>query len=57
MTYPEKLRLVLALGGLGFLIAGIATESRLIVWVAIALLGLAFILRLYLRRQRPSQTD
>jgi hypothetical protein len=50
MTYPEKLRLVLALGGLGFLIAGIATESRLIVWVAIALLGLAFILRLYLRR-------
>jgi hypothetical protein len=51
MTFLEKVRLVLALAGFAFLLAGIATESRLIVWGAIMLLGSAFLVRLYLRKR------
>jgi Flp pilus assembly protein TadB len=57
MTFVEKVRLVLAIAGLVFLVAGIATESRLIVWVAIVLLGMAFIARLYLRSKANSQRN
>jgi hypothetical protein len=53
MTFLHRVRLVLALGGLVFLIAGVATKNRLIVWVAIGLLGAAFLVRLYLRRTPP----
>lgn len=55
MTFLEKARLVLAVAGLVFLVAGVATESRLIVWGAIALLGVAFIIRLILRKKADSQ--
>ena len=51
MSYLEKIRLVLAAAGFIFLLAGIATGSRLIVWGAIALLGSAFLLRLYVRKR------
>jgi len=51
MSFLEKLRLVLALAGMVFLVAGIATNSRLIVWGAIALLGAAFVVRLYIRKK------
>jgi hypothetical protein len=51
MSFMEKLRLVLAFAGMVFLVAGIATNSRLIVWGAIALLGAAFVVRLYLRKK------
>jgi hydrogenase-4 membrane subunit HyfE len=57
MTWLEKVRLVLALAGLAFLIAGTATDSRLIVWGAIVLLGLAFIVRVYLRKKVGSQSN
>ena len=51
MSFLEKIRLMLAAAGFIFLLAGIATESRLIVWVAIALLGSAILVRLYLRKR------
>lgn len=51
MSYLEKIRLVLAAAGFIFLLAGIATGNRLIVWVAIALLGSAFLVRVYLRKK------
>lgn len=55
MTFLERVRLVLALAGLIFLVAGVATQSRLIVWGAIVLLGSAFVVRLYLRKKGDSQ--
>lgn len=51
MTFLEKVRLVLALAGMIFLIAGIATNNRWIVWGAIALLGASFVVRLRLRKK------
>ena len=51
MTFLEKFRLLLVVAGFIFLLAGIATESRLIVWVAIGLLAAAFAVRLYLRKR------
>lgn len=54
MTFLEKVRLVVAVAGLIFLIAGIATNSRLIVWGAIVLLSAAFVARLYLRKKRDA---
>ena len=51
MSFLQKVRLVLAIAGMVFLIAGIATNSRLIVWGAIALLGAAFVVRLYRRKK------
>jgi Flp pilus assembly protein TadB len=57
MTFLEKVRLVLVMAGMIFLIAGVATESRLIVWVAIGLLGAAFAVRLYLRKKADSQRN
>jgi Flp pilus assembly protein TadB len=57
MTFLEKVRLVLAIAGLVFLVAGVATGSRLIVWVAMVLLGMAFIARLYLRNKANSQAN
>ena len=54
MTLPEKLRLVGAVAGMMFLLAGIALDSRLIVWVAIVLLAVSFIIRLYLKKKRTA---
>ena len=54
MTFLEKVRLVLAIAGLMFLLAGVAIESRIMVWVAIVLLGMAFIVRLYTRKKSSS---
>jgi hypothetical protein len=51
MNLLDKGRVVFAVAGLMLLVAGIALDSRLIVWVAIALLGLAFLLRLFLRKR------
>jgi hypothetical protein len=50
MVFLNRLRLVLALAGLIFTVVGIARDNRTIIWAAIVLLGLAFLLRLYLRR-------
>lgn len=57
MTFLERVRLVLAVAGLIFLVAGVATESRLIVWGAIVLLGMAFVVRLYLRKKAGSRNN
>ena len=57
MTFLEMVRLVLAVSGLIFLIAGIATDSRLIVWGAIVLLGIAFVVRLYLRKKAEQSRE
>jgi Flp pilus assembly protein TadB len=51
MTRLDRVRLVLALAGLIFLVAGVATDSPPVVWVAIALLGAALVLRLYLKKR------
>lgn len=54
----NRLRLVLALAGMVFAVAGIATEDRRIVWVAIGLLAISFLLRLVRRRRgrdRPGE--
>jgi Flp pilus assembly protein TadB len=47
----NRLRLVLAIGGLVFAVAGIATEDRRIVWAAIGLLGASFLIRMVVRRR------
>jgi hypothetical protein len=57
MTFGEKLRLVLVLAGMVFLIAGVATDSRVIVWVAIGLLAAALMVRLYLRKKTDSRSN
>ncbi len=49
--FLSRLRLVLGLGGMAFLLAGIARGNRLIVWGAIGLLGGSFLVRLYLRKR------
>lgn len=51
MTGLQRVRLVLAVAGMIFLVAGVATDSRLVVWSAIVLLGAALILRLYLKKR------
>ena len=51
MTGLERVRLVFAIGGLAILVAGVALESRLVVWGAIVFLGIAFLLRLYLKKK------
>jgi hypothetical protein len=50
IPFLNRLRLVLAIAGMIFLLIGIGTDSRLIVWCAIGLLAAAFLLRLYLRK-------
>ena len=57
MTRLETVRLVSAIGGLMFLVAGIALDSRLIVWGAIVLLSIAFIVRVYLRKKADSRSN
>ena len=57
MTRLETVRLVSAIAGLMFLVAGVALDSRLIVWAAIVLLSVAFIVRLYLRKKVGSQSN
>ena len=57
MSYLERVRLILALAGMVFLIAGVATDSHRIVWVAIVLLGASFLLRLYLRKTRNTSEE
>jgi hypothetical protein len=57
MRRLETVRLVGAIGGLMFLVAGIVLDSRLIVWGAIVLLSVAFIVRLYLRKKADSRSN
>jgi hypothetical protein len=54
-----RIRLVLALAGMVFAVAGIATKNRLVVWSAIGLLAASFVIRLLLRRQpiQPSDSE
>ncbi|MEP7326516.1 MAG: hypothetical protein ABI836_11250 [Gemmatimonadota bacterium] len=51
MRFLPRLRLVLIVAGLVFTIAGVATNNRIITWVAIGLLGASLLLRLLLRKQ------
>ena len=48
----RSLKLILSLAGMVFAIAGIATDNRAVVWAAIGLLGVAFILRMVERGGR-----
>jgi hypothetical protein len=53
--FLPRLRLVLVLAGLVFAIAGIATDNRIITWVAIGLLGLSLLIRLFLKKRPENQ--
>jgi hypothetical protein len=55
VSFLPRLRLVLALAGLVFAIAGVATDSRIITWAAIGLLTLSLVLRLVLRKRSENQ--
>lgn len=55
MTFLPRLRLVLILAGLAFTVAGLATDNRIVIWVAIGLLGLSLLIRLFLKRQQDKQ--
>jgi hypothetical protein len=48
-----RLRLGLSLLGLALAIAGLVLENRVLVWAAMAVLGLALVLRLALGRRGP----
>lgn len=50
-----RLRVVLILAGLVFAIAGIATNNRIIIWVAIGLLALSLLIRLFLRKRSENR--
>lgn len=52
-----RLRLVLAVAGFAFAVAGIATDNRLVVWVAIGLLGAAMVVRLIARRAEARREE
>lgn len=47
----NPLRIVLAVAGMVFAVAGIATDNRVIIWAAIGLLAVSFVIRLVLRRK------
>lgn len=49
--FLPRLRLVLVLAGLAFAIAGVATNNRIITWVAIGLLALSLLIRLFLKKR------
>jgi hypothetical protein len=55
MIFLNRLRLVLALAGLVFTVAGLAADNRAVIWTAMGLLAGSFGLRLYLRK-RSNQT-
>lgn len=55
MTHLQRLRIVLALAGLVFAIAGVATNNRIITWVAIGLLALSLLVRLFLKKRQETQ--
>lgn len=50
MTFVTRLRLVFALAGLVFALVGMATDNRIVIWVAIGLLGVALLLRLFIKK-------
>lgn len=52
MTWLDRLRIVLALAGMTFAVAGLITRNRMVIWAAIALLAGAFLVRLALRSHR-----
>ncbi|MGH7659203.1 MAG: hypothetical protein ACREL6_13290 [Gemmatimonadales bacterium] len=51
----NPLRIVLAVAGLVFAVAGIATDNRIVIWAAIGLLAVSFAIRLTLRRMGRNQ--
>ena len=55
MRFLPRLRLVLILAGLAFAVAGIATDNRVVIWVAIGLLGVSLLIRLLIRRKQNIQ--
>lgn len=48
----ERVRLVVTLTGMALAVAGIARESRPVVWAAIAVLAVAWALRFWVARTR-----
>lgn len=52
--FLSRLRLVLAISGLVFAIAGIAADNRIVIWVAIGLLAVAFLIRLVIRKRESN---
>ena len=53
--FLQRLRLVLAIAGLIFAVAGVTSNNRIVIWTAIALLGLAFLVRLFLKKRQDRQ--
>jgi Zn-dependent protease with chaperone function len=51
------IRLVCAVAGFALAVAGVVLEDRRIVWLAIAALAAAFLLRVYLRRRERDADD
>ncbi len=54
MRFLSRLRLVLIVAGLIFTIAGVATNNRVITWVAIGLLGASLLMRLFLKKREAN---
>lgn len=53
----EQVRTGVALLGMAIAVAGVALDSRLVVWIAIAVLGVAVVLRFIIRRARLTSSD
>lgn len=47
----NALRIILGVAGIVFAVAGIVTDNRTIIWVAIGLLVVSFLIRFMIRRQ------
>ncbi|MEO8199135.1 MAG: hypothetical protein ABI679_01315 [Gemmatimonadota bacterium] len=57
MTLLSRLRWVLALAGMVFALVGIAMSDSRIVWAAIAILSVALLVGLYLKKHRDQAID
>jgi hypothetical protein len=53
----ESLRTGVALLGMAIAVAVVALDSRVVVWIAIGVLGVAVVLRFVIRRARLASKD
>jgi hypothetical protein len=53
----DQVRTGVALVGMAIAVAGVALDSRLVVWIAIGVLGVAVVLRFVSRRARLTSKD
>ncbi len=53
----EQAKMVVALAGMLLAVLGVALGNRLLVWIAMGVLGVAVVLRVVIRRTRPAPED